>query len=110
MPCVVDITQGDLSNHFEILLCKACKFLTVEQIKLLVNHGSGIQSGMDWYANHLWLDCKHNDDDILSFSDGTREKEIALRELFRIGYEIKYFDNGSEQLISIGSYKKDYPY
>jgi len=45
MPCIVDITQSDQIAHFEILLCKACKFLTKEQINSLVNPGSGLLDG-----------------------------------------------------------------
>ena len=65
MPCITDISASDKSKHFETLLCKACKFLTVEQIKSLTNN-SGIKDGINWYANHLWLDCIHNNN-VLSF-------------------------------------------
>lgn len=109
MPCITEISGSDEAHHFETLLCKACKYLTVEQIKSLTNHNSGICYGIDWYANHLWLDCTHNDRDTLSFYD-EEKREIDLKELRRIGYEIKDLGNGSSQLIEATIIPIVYPY
>ena len=81
MPCVVDISDSDASNHFELLLCKACKFLTIEQIETLKNP-SGIVDGMYWYTQHLMFDY--------ASSGATEEdKKIALAELNRVGYTLE---------------------
>lgn len=100
MPCVVDIKQNEMTNHFETLLCKACKLLTVKQIKELKNANSGIVDGIDWYVQHLWLDCTHNDD-IFNFDNNENEKLIAINELKRLGYTIKKNEDGSEELLTI---------
>ena len=92
MPCITDITNDDMSRHFEVLLCKACKFLTVEQIESLKNRGSGIFDGIEWYAQHLWLDCTHNiQRDVLHYLDDNdleEERKLALKELNRIGFDV----------------------
>lgn len=110
MPCYTDISSTDQKRHYEVLLCKACKFLTVGQIKSLTNPGSGIIDGLDWYSQHLWLDCTHNDDvlAVLSSEAGKSEKAIALKELKRIGFEIMPCGNSGSQLIELQ--KIDYPY
>jgi hypothetical protein len=106
MPCVTGISSSDEAQHFERLLCKACRYLTVDQIKSLMNPNSGICDGLDWYSNHLWLDCKHKDGDVLSFYD-EEKRQIDLRELNRIGFEIKQLECGS-QLIPLK--RRVYPY
>lgn len=98
MPCVTEINENNMACHWETLLCKACKFLTVDQIESLVNKGSGIYDGLDWYSNHLWLDCQHNDNDVLDFTP--TDKQIALNELHRIGFEIIKCEGGT-QLVRI---------
>jgi hypothetical protein len=95
-----------MSQHFEKLLCKACKFLSIDQIKSLKNH-SGIVDGIDWYSQHLWLDCQHNDNDALDTTP--TDKQIALNELNRIGFEVKECKGGSE-LIECSPQNKKYPY
>ena len=90
MPCTTGISSSDEAQHFEQLLCQACRFLTVAQIESLKNPGSGICDGLKWYSNHLWLDNIHyNEDD---------EEKLArdIRELKRIGFEIKDRENGTE--------------
>ena len=85
MPCIVDITEGEMANHWEALLCQACKHLTREQIDSLKNPGSGILDGLDWYTQHLMCDYTH--------SKSTKaEKKAAYAELDRLGYYIE--DNG----------------
>lgn len=94
MPCYTDISGPNEAAHFETLLCKACKFLTLEQIELLTNPNSGICDGLDWYSQHLWLDCQHNNNDVLDFTPP--DKQIALDELKRIGYEVIEIDGGNQ--------------
>jgi hypothetical protein len=106
MPCTTGITSSDEARHFETLLCQACRYLTIEQIKSLQNNGSGICAGLDWYAKHLWMDCMHKDGDVLSFDD-EEKREIDLKELNRIGFDIEYLENKS-RLISLKP--KIYPY
>ncbi len=106
MPCYTGITSSDEARHWEVLLCKACKFLTVKQIQSLTNPGSGICDGLDWYSNHLWLDCSHNADIFGGSSE--KEKQIALKKLTRIGYEVKDCDGGT-QLMQC-KIKQVYPY
>ena len=106
MPCVTDISQNEMTRHYQLLLCKACKFLTVEQIESLTNPGAGIYDGLDWYSQHLWLDCTHNvQHDVLHVMDVydfAEERILALKELNRIGFDIKYCDDkGSTELIKI---------
>ncbi len=100
MPCITDISASYEAQHFEKLLCKACKFLTVEQIESLTNPGSGIHDAIEWYSNHLWLDCMHNvPHGVLHFmddSDLAEERRLALKELNRIGFDIKELGYGSE--------------
>ena len=92
MPCSTGISGSDEARHFEILLCKACKFLTVEQIKSITSKNSGICDGLDWYSYHLWLDCNHSD----NITGDINDKSIALNELHRIGYYIKKHPIGTE--------------
>lgn len=95
MPCVSGISSNDEALHFERLLCKACRYLTVDQIKSLRNPGSGICDGLDWYSSHLWMDCTHNDQDVLSFYD-EEKREVDLKELNRIGFAIRELEYGSQ--------------
>lgn len=105
MPCNTGISESDEARHFEILLCQACRFLSVDQIKTLTNPGSGICEGLDWYSNHLWLDCNHSNKDVLSFVDEAKRK-ADLKELSRIGYSVEACEGG-EQLVKL---KQVYPY
>lgn len=104
MPCTVDIGPNDEINHYQVLLCQACKFLSTEQINSLQNPGSGIYDGLWWYSNHLMNDyiqrC-HNEDELRrSFETNDDEKKNILMELNRIGYDLVESPYGI-QLISI---------
>lgn len=88
MPCVTDISQSDQVQHFENLLCQACKFLTKDQIESLLNPGSGIYDGFEWYKQHLFLDYCYNSD--------LKEKQISLKELNRFGHSIVRINGGYE--------------
>lgn len=101
MPCFVDISQSDITEHFKNLLCQACKFLTRDQINSLRNPNSGIMDGIDWYAEHLHTDIVCNKE--LNMN----EVEIAKKELMKLGLEIKYDTVGSEL---IKCQPKKYPY
>lgn len=106
MPCITNITHSDMARHFEFLLCKACKLLTKKQIESLLNPNGGIQDGLEWYVNHLWLDCTHKED---IFGSDKGESAFALKELKRMGYEIQEVDGGT-QLGEINPKDKAYPY
>jgi len=86
MPCTVDITQADQTNHFIKLLCKACKYLSADQIKTLTNPRSGLYDGLNWYVQHLLLDYGRNSNE--------EEKSIALNELNRLGFTISPVSGG----------------
>lgn len=104
MPCHVDISASEEANHFQILLCKACKFLSPKQIDSLINPGSGIFDGLDWYKGHLMCDYSHRcfKDDVLDFDLETNEfeKQEILRELNRVGYDLVIKEHSIE-LISL---------
>lgn len=104
MPCTVDISPNEEINHFQVLLCKACKFLSKEQIDSLINPGSGIYDGLSWYSQHLMFDYykKCHDNDVLEFdlSTNENEKKKILMELNRIGYNL-IIKGGSSELIKI---------
>lgn len=92
MPCQVDINPSEEANHFEVMLCKAFKFLTKEQIAQVTNPGSGMYDGLDWYKQHLMCDYgqKCHREDVLDFNRETNDhqKQIILSELNRIGYTL----------------------
>lgn len=106
MPCTVDISPSEEINHFQVLLCQACKYLTKEQIQGLVNPNSGIYDGLDWYSRHLWLDHEQccNQDSLSLFGISYPfeyetleiEKKKILKELNRIGYDIVPCKGGTE--------------
>lgn len=104
MPCKTNISQSEESNHFKTLLCKACKYLSVEQISSLTNFDSSLQSGLDWYLTHLLYEyCSryscHIDDVLdIDYEISEIEKNEILKELNRIGYAVKEFENGSIML------------
>jgi hypothetical protein len=104
MPCQVNISPSEEANHFEVLLCRACKYLNKEQIDSLKNPGSGIYDGLMWYSNHLTNDyCQRCwNIDVLSIDDETTEleKREILKELNRIGYDLKIWP-GSIELIRL---------
>jgi len=77
------------------------------QIDSIRNPNGGIHDGLEWYTNHLWLDCTHKED---IFGSDKGEKALALRELKRMGYEIKEHENGATELVEIDSGNKVYPY
>lgn len=81
MPCIVNITNGEMANHWETLLCYACKFLTREQIESLRNPGSGIMDGLEWYTQHLMGDYTNS-------GTTATEKSMAITELDRLGFYI----------------------
>jgi len=68
-----------------IILCKACKFLTVDQMQSIggVDNYIGLYR---WYAEHLLYDYSLNKD--------PEEKQIALMEAKRIGYNFIHRDFG----------------
>lgn len=92
MPCTVDISPNEEINHFQVLLCQACKYLTPEQIDSLRNHGAGISEGLDWYSTHLMFDYSRRcfNKDVLNFDFATNEEEkkVILNELHRIGFDL----------------------
>jgi len=88
MPCIVDIKEGERSNHWESLLCQACKYLSAEQIDSLRNPGSGLIDGIYWYTQHLHCDYISNESHV--------EKYLTLNELHRLGYDVKDSDGCSE--------------
>jgi hypothetical protein len=92
MPCQVDITEGEIANHFEKLLCKACKYLSAEQIDSLRNPGSGPMDGLYWYTTHLMCDYISK--------DNQPEKYLTLSELHRLGYDV-IDSNGYSALIKL---------
>jgi hypothetical protein len=100
MPCIVDISPDDEVNHYQVLLCQACKYLTRDQIASLTNPGPGIHDGLQWYASHLTFDydkrCHNND--VLDFDYDTSEKEKLeiLKELNRIGYDLIFTEKWME--------------
>jgi hypothetical protein len=100
MPCTVDISPSDESNHYQVLLCKAFKYLTPEQIATVINPGSGIADGLDWYSGHLAFDysrrCHNHDVLNFDFETNQQEKLEILRELNRIGYDLKVTEHWTE--------------
>ncbi len=96
MPCITDISSADEAKHFETLLCQACKFLTAEQIDSLKNPGSGIRGGLDWYTNHLFLDCRTS-------RSTEQEKQLAHIELNRIGFDIIPYKDIGESLVKLNT-------
>lgn len=102
MPCIVDISPIEEVNHYQVLLCQACKYLTPEEIDGLKNPGSGINDGLYWYTRHLACDYSRRcfNKEVLNFSFETNdeEKKAILFELQRIGYDLIIKD-GSIELI-----------
>ena len=100
MPCIVDISPNEEINHYQVLLCQACKHLSPEQIDNLKNPGSGIYTGLMWYAQHLMNDYSHRcfNKNVLDFDNETNEEEKKqiLRELNRIGYDLLVNSNSIE--------------
>lgn len=96
MACVTNISSTDEAMHFKTMLCQACKFLTMKQIESLKNPGSGIYDGLDWYANHLFLDARTS-------QSTEQEKQLALIELNRIGFDIIPYKDIGESLVKLNS-------
>ncbi len=109
MPCIVEISPSNEVNHYQVLLCKAFKYLTPEQIDTVRNPGAGIYDGLTWYSQHLMEDydqrCHNNN--VLDFDYETTEteKDQIIKELNRIGYELR-FDEGIIELICRTDYRK----
>lgn len=100
MPCSVDISPNDETNHFQVLLCQACKYLSYEAIRGLKNPGSGIIDGLEWYCEHLGFDyfkkC-HNEDSLdFDYDTNEEEKKLILNELKRIGFNLILTENYME--------------
>jgi hypothetical protein len=93
MPCQTDISDSEVSRHFEKLLCLACKHLTADQIDTLLNPGSGICDGLAWYTNHLLCDYICN--------ESMYEQVMALKELNRLGYAIKKLSGSGYSLVKV---------
>lgn len=92
MPCITDISPSDEANHFQVLLCQACKYLSPKQIDSLKNPGSGFYDRLSWYSSHLADDymrrCHNNDVIHFSFETTEAEKSLILKELNRIGFDL----------------------
>lgn len=110
MPCTVDISPNEEINHFQVLLCRAFKFLSKEQISEVTNPGSGIYDGLPWYAQHLMNDYSQRcfNSDVLAFVYETTEyeKNAILQELNRIGYDL-IINTSSITLVSLEGKKDD---
>lgn len=104
MPCIVDISPHEEINHFQVLLCRACKYLSPYQIETLSNPGAGIYDGLMWYSQHLMFDyhkrCHNNDVLDFDFETSEEEKKQIIQELNRIGYDLIIME-GSTELISM---------
>lgn len=111
MPCKVDISPDEQSNHFQVLLCQACKYLSPEQVASLINPGSGMHDGLDWYTGHLMGDYMQrcSNTDVLDFDYETTEHEkiIILKELNRVGYHLYKIEKGVFGLIELGENKDE---
>lgn len=106
MPCRVDISPEQESNHFQVLLCQAFKYLTPKQIEGCQNPGSGIYDGLDWYSGHLHCDyfqrCHNKTALNFDYETNEIEKRLILKELNRIGYDVIMEEDGSSALIVLG--------
>lgn len=104
MACTVDISESEKANHFEGLLCDACKYLSVEQINTLVSPCSGLVDGIYWYSHHLMFDYhrKYHSENMLQSipKPNEQEKLEILKELNRIGYDL-IITEGSTELIRL---------
>lgn len=90
MPCIVEVSPGEESRHFQTMLCLACKYLTIEQIESL-KHSSAFMDGMAWYKQHLL-------GDYCSINSSQEEKQVAFDELHRLGYEVEQLPSGAISL------------
>lgn len=78
MPCIVEEIMSN-SEWYQKNLCKACKFLTKEEMAS-IQVVNGMQDLFSWYKGHLVHDFITNTDE--------NEKNIAMKEAYRLGYVI----------------------
>jgi hypothetical protein len=85
MPCYTKPSSISEQQYVTIMLCRACKFLTKEQMQSINNIDCYI--GLyQWYLSHLLEDVNNNE-------DNQNEQLAAIKEAQRLGAEIKKKDN-----------------
>lgn len=113
MPCKVDPPSVTTEEWLEHMLCKACRFLTKEQIQSI--HGIDCYVGLsDWYQSHLMADFsyfngirdpKDYHDKPFSFVIHAMPEEVEelkqkenkriKEESEKMGYEISIYKDGA---------------
>jgi hypothetical protein len=84
MPCYVEASI-DNEEYITIMLCRACKFLTKEQMQSITGIDVYI-SLYAWYLDHLLKDFGDN------YDTAPHESAIAVAEAKRLGATLSYED------------------
>lgn len=95
MPCYVEAPEMSFKDHIELMLCKACKHLSREQI-VKISPNTGYIGLLEWYCYHLLEDYNNNynnhDFSMQLNSDQDKDKELIIKEFDRLKVKLTLKD------------------
>jgi len=85
MPCIYEQPEMSWENHLEMMLEKACRYLTEKQILSITGNNNGWIGAYEWYRTHLMNDfyVNYNDEQL---------REFYQKEANRLGWKLIKID------------------